>query len=230
MTQNWDCWPESLLGAPHVALGFSLHGCWVSRASISRDNVLEKSSTRRRQKLQYFFWLSSKISGEVLLIQLHSVVSRQSLRPAQKQGEGNYAPNLHGSMARLHCRRVCGIWGTAVAIFEKTIYCINKSPCRIPLAQFHTRSSREFKSYLRVVPVMGKGAELLIPMYSFVITTSCPWENINFQTLSFCESRQGSFLQPGGIPVIMRVTETWVLALGIESNVRIDICKTRKGF
>lgn len=40
---------------PHVALGFSLHGCWVSRASISRDNVLEKSSKRPRKKPQYFF-------------------------------------------------------------------------------------------------------------------------------------------------------------------------------
>lgn len=68
-------------------------------------------------------------------------------------------------------------------------------------------------------------------MYSFVIGHTLSLGEHKFpDILSLYESRQGSFLQPGGSPVTMCVTETRVLALGIESNVRIDVYKTRKGF
>lgn len=78
----------------------------------------------------------------------------------------------------------------------------------------HEELHREYRPYLGAVPVRGKGAGLLIPTHSCVIGHRLPWENINIQTLlSLFECRKAVW----GSPVIMCVTETQVLALGMES-------------
>ena len=162
--------PVGLHVAFPVALGFSQHGCWVSRASLPRGKVLEKKTCKKTgPKLQDFFWPGAEVSCKVLLIQLHSTCYKQSLSAAQMQGEGNYLQASmglrQGHVAEEHVggRYHCGhLWN-----------------CRLPHAQRPTEGNSGLIPHEEL-----QGSGLFIPTYPFVIDLRLPLGEHKFPVTS----------------------------------------------